>query len=391
MPIAADGTSNIDNLYSAEEAYGRYFDLLGLHEDYNNIRKKRSTYLQYLDSFDTFEFLSKSDKMREDYYAYLDALWTYVAGFMRRTKPLDDVDAVVRMLEQEFDDKWEKGEIEGWKPEEPAAQSNGGPVTEGTGSGIWCTDCQKEFTNPNVYKAHLSAKKHLKNAAARAAAATANDTNGASNGADTSQTTSVKRLKERAIAHHEFMIQRFVKAMQIVRDDTRVNVERRQGMTEKERAQEIQAMLAENPQPNNPADGEQGDDDDEDERTYNPLRLPLQWDGKPIPFWLYKLHGLGVEYPCEICGNFVYMGQRAYDKHFQEPRHLHGLRCLGITNSALFRDITKIKEAEALWEKVRKDKRVEMAEMNDVEQMEDSAGNVMPLKVYNDLAKQGLL
>ena len=36
---------------------------------------------------------------------------------------------------------------------------------------------------------------------------------------------------------------------------------------------------------------------------YNPLKLPLGWDGKPIPFWLYKLHGLNQEFKCEICGN----------------------------------------------------------------------------------------
>merc|ERR1712194_187355 len=30
--------------------------------------------------------------------------------------------------------------------------------------------------------------------------------------------------------------------------------------------------------------------DDEDRPIYNPLNLPLGWDGKPIPFWLYKLH-----------------------------------------------------------------------------------------------------
>jgi splicing factor 3A subunit 3 len=56
---------------------------------------------------------------------------------------------------------------------------------------------------------------------------------------------------------------------------------------------------------------------EEEEKIYNPLKLPLGWDGKPIPFWLYKLHGLGVEYGCEICGNFVYMGRKAFDKHFQ--------------------------------------------------------------------------
>lgn len=33
--------------------------------------------------------------------------------------------------------------------------------------------------------------------------------------------------------------------------------------------------------------------DDEDAQIYNPLKLPMGWDGKPIPYWLYKLHGLG--------------------------------------------------------------------------------------------------
>lgn len=39
-------------------------------------------------------------------------------------------------------------------------------------------------------------------------------------------------------------------------------------------------------------------------RSYNPLKLPLGWDGKPIPYWLYKLHGLNMEFKCEICGNY---------------------------------------------------------------------------------------
>jgi len=35
-----------------------------------------------------------------------------------------------------------------------------------------------------------------------------------------------------------------------------------------------------------------------DAPIYNPKNLPLGWDGKPIPYWLYKLHGLGIEYKC---------------------------------------------------------------------------------------------
>lgn len=44
--------------------------------------------------------------------------------------------------------------------------------------------------------------------------------------------------------------------------------------------------------------------DEEDEFVYNPLKLPLGWDGKPIPYWLYKLHGLNLEFKCEICGEW---------------------------------------------------------------------------------------
>lgn len=71
---------------------------------------------------------------------------------------------------------------------------------------------------------------------------------------------------------------------------------------------------------------DEDESDDDDDKPYNPLKLPLGWDGKPIPFWLYKLHGLGVEYPCEICGNYVYRGRKAFDKHFQ-VRDLHCFHC----------------------------------------------------------------
>lgn len=92
---------------------------------------------------------------------------------------------------------------------------------------------------------------------------------------------------------------------------------------------------------------DQDSDEDDDEKIYNPLKLPLGWDGKPIPYWLYKLHGLGVEYPCEICGNYVYMGRKAFDKHFQEWRHAQGMRSLGIPNTRQFHEITKIDDVLA--------------------------------------------
>lgn len=42
----------------------------------------------------------------------------------------------------------------------------------------------------------------------------------------------------------------------------------------------------------------------------------FSWDGKPIPYWLYKLHGLNLSFSCEICGNQNYKGPKAFQKHF---------------------------------------------------------------------------
>ncbi|CRK43328.1 hypothetical protein BN1723_019161, partial [Verticillium longisporum] len=85
------------------------------------------------------------------------------------------------------------------------------------------------------------------------------------------------------------------------------------------------------------------------------------------------------------------MGRRAFDKHFNEARHVHGLRCLGITNTSLFRDITSIEQATNLWEKIQREAKKNKVDDGSIVQMEDGEGNVMPEKVYYDLQKQGLL
>jgi splicing factor 3A subunit 3 len=45
-------------------------------------------------------------------------------------------------------------------------------------------------------------------------------------------------------------------------------------------------------------ESESSSEEEADAPIYNPKNLPLGWDGKPIPYWLYKLHGLGIEYKC---------------------------------------------------------------------------------------------
>lgn len=385
-------TAEIDHMFTGEEAYGRFLDLTRSHEDYLNlpgVQSRRVTYLQYLTIFDHFTPphcpIKRSEKATDQYFSYVGNLAEYLEGFLRRTRPLDDLDKTFVAFDQEFEKAWEAKEVPGWGAE---TQSVGptAPVTEGTGEGIWCPDCEKEFKNDNVYKSHLSGKKHTKAAESRKAN-TDGTTNSEANGRSSnkpSTSSTAQNLKERAIAEREWRIRKYASTMEIVRSDTRVNVERRQGMTERERQQELDALFAESAEPLLRTSGAADDDSDssDDEKIYNPLKLPLAWDGKPIPYWLYKLHGLGVEFNCEICGNFVYMGRRAFDKHFNEARHIYGLKCLGITNTTLFREITNIEDALKLWDKIARDKKKEKSGGENVVQMEDAEGNVMPEKVY---------
>ncbi|KAK3948726.1 hypothetical protein QBC32DRAFT_350855 [Pseudoneurospora amorphoporcata] len=381
----------VESMFSGEEAYGRFFDLHASHESYLNLPNvKRLPYMQYLEVFDNFQpgygGVKRADKLTDQYFKYLGELMEYLESFIRRTRPLENLEKVFGGWDKEFDSAWEKDDIEGWRKEKPAAKGSATNRTLSSADAVWCEACEKEFKNENVYKNHLTGRKHIK-AAEVLAVLHGDSVNGTTNG---SAAPLAHRLKERAVAEREYRIKKLASAMKTERDDTRVNVERRQGMTERERQQELENLYNTTFR-RQAKEAEDDEDDGGDDKIYNPLKLPLAWDGKPIPFWLYRLHGLGQEFPCEICGNFVYRGRRAFDKHFNETNHITNLKRLGITNTHLFRDITSIEEAVRLWNKIQSDSRKTNVDEGSIVQMEDAEGNVMPEKVYLDLQKQGLL
>lgn len=387
---------DIDSMFTGEEFNGRFLDMTQNHTGYLNLPGvKRITYLQYLGMFDKFDGFTKNQKINDQYFQYLNGISDYLETFLRRTRPLSNPDSIIADLDKEFDKAWEGGKITVF----PAPKSaTAGPQQEAThteDSGVYCDVCVKQFGNQKAYDNHLPGRKHKKALALREELENANG-NGESITPDAGDKPkfgiSALKLKERAIGHREFRIKKLAETLSKEREDTKVNVERKQSLTERERQMELEALLREsNADPSTVAQGVDDEESDGDDKIYNPLKLPLAWDGKPIPYWLYKLHGLGVEFPCEICGNFVYMGRRAFDKHFNEWRHTHGLRCLGITNTTLFREITKIEEAVKLWEKIQTDKKKEKQTQESVTEMEDEEGNVLPYQVWLDLKKQGLL
>lgn len=244
----------------------------------------------------------------------------------------------------------------------------------------------------NSIQVTLGWQKHIKNAQQLNAASQSSK--------ESSSTGNLSQIRLRLIAFHEYCIYNIAEILNKKIQATRNNVERRRALTDRERQLELESLESQNQflleealssLTAKRANGENADDDEEEDVTYNPLKLPIGWDGKPIPFWLWKLHGLGVQYSCEICGNHVYMGRKVFEKHFAEVRHVHGLRCLGVVPGALFNGITRIKDAMALWDKIKKENRVEEGRKENVVEMEDEEGNVMTEKVYNDLKKQGLL
>lgn len=140
--------------------------------------------------------------------------------------------------------------------------------------------------------------------------------------------------RNKDIAFLEAQIYEYVEILGEQRHLTHENVQRKQARTGEEREEEEEEQISESES-----------EDEENEIIYNPKNLPLGWDGKPIPYWLYKLHGLNINYNCEICGNYTYRGPKAFQRHFAEWRHAHGMRCLGIPNTAHFANVTQIEDA----------------------------------------------
>jgi len=384
-------------LFSGEEAYGKYLDLYANHAAYNNLKNigKRPGYLQYLDLLlaaqtgPVHQELSKDTRFTKDYELYIKTLHSYLLSFAKRTQPLVDVDAQHQKAEAEFNEKWDAGGIPGWEESTNSkTQTNSNSTT-----GIWCSACQKNYAKQTVYDAHLSSKKHLKATAKQATSeAPPPNPNGIQSPANqtAAQSSATSRLRSSAYLTH--MATSLLVSLVPTLNETKSNVERRFSLTSREREQELIEQAKPPPAPTNASgDNVPGEEDEEEERIYNPLKLPLGWDGKPIPYWLYKLHGLGVEYRCEICSDHVYMGRKNFDRHFQESRHAFGMRALGLPNTKHFHEITRIEDALSLAEKLKQEGRHEIFENETMEELEDDDGNVYNRKTYEDLKKQGLI
>ncbi|GFS32194.1 splicing factor-like protein [Actinidia rufa] len=383
--------------FTGEEAFGRYLDMHELYNEYINSKfAEPIEYSAYLDVFSQPHKIARKLKMTRQYGEYLEKLLEHLVYFFERTEPLQDLDRIFSKVTTDFEEQWADGKVQEWERE---GKENGHISAQPAVIDLDYYSTVEELmeVGPERLKEALAAlglktggtvqqraerlfltkhtplerldRKHF-----------AKGSRGPEQNGVAAAPQQAESLKEIAL-----MEAKIIKLCDLLHETivrTKENVEKKQALTYEE-------MEAEREEEEIQADTES--DDDDEQQIYNPLKLPMGWDGKPIPYWLYKLHGLGQEFKCEICGNHSYWGRRAYERHFKEWRHQHGMRCLGIPNTKNFNEITSIEEAKELWEGIQERQGVNKWRPDLEEEYEDKEGNIYNKKTYTDLQRQGLI
>jgi len=348
--------------YTGEESYGKFLDLHALFEKYVNLKGvTKVDYVAFINCF--FKFTDRGVVRDSAYKQYLEELAKYLVDFFRRSQPLFDLEEPLRQFTHDFEIAWNSNT---YFPigSDLIIDNADGDITHNSNFNhqhkkhadpLYCKYCRKQFANKIVYNAHLAGKKHKR--------------------AEIKYT-----ILDKEINQLENKINRLADLLGEQIQATKEHVETKLSRTVEEIAAEIEdeGSLEEEPE-------------EEEEVRMTKENYPIGWDGNPIPYWLYKLHGLGNEYKCEICGNTSYWGRRAFEKHFQEWRHAHGMKCLRLENTKDFHEITKIQDALELDRRLKQLKTTGVWDAEKMEEYEDTEGNVMTKRMFLDLQRQGLI
>ncbi|KAK7503215.1 hypothetical protein BaRGS_00005480 [Batillaria attramentaria] len=355
-----DETQNLVE-FSDEEGYGKYLDLHECYVRFLNLKGvEKVDYITYLSTFDHLYNIPK-DRKNTAYKEYVLFLLDYLSQYLAKVKPLLDQQQTVELVQVQFEGDWMEGSVPGWPKEATGALTHAGAHLDLSAFSSW-----EELASLGLdrLKSALMALGLKCGGTLEERAQRLFNTKGkkleeldpalfAKAKPGKAGKTGRESEKQKEIALFEAQVYRMAELLSEQRAATREN--------------------------------------DEDDIPYNPKNLPLGWDGKPIPYWLYKLHGLNISYTCEICGNFTYRGPKAFQRHFAESRHAHGMRCLGIPNTAHFANVTSIEDALSLWNKIKNGKEQERWKADTEEEYEDSQGNILNRKMYDLLKKQGVL
>ncbi|BFU20105.1 splicing factor 3A subunit 3, putative [Entamoeba histolytica HM-1:IMSS-B] len=339
--------------FSGEEMNGKCIDLIVIFNEMINLVEDISQddwkYIDYIREF--WEWESPQNQKRRYHCScnkwkkYVNNILNYLISFIERSQPLFDINMNISITKKQFSDE----QINNMNYKEEVLKKN-----------CFCVYCDKKFSKETVLESHFKSKKHFQ---------------------------MVKKSEERSINETMLLIKELMtnEEMKKVVQSTIENLNLKMGRTVKELDEIAKGNIIDEIEIN------EEDLENNEEIRKGIDNYPIGDDGRPIPFWLYKLHGLGTEFKCEICGNKSYFGRKEYEKHFQEAQHVRGLKCLGIANSVEFFDICRIKDALALAHKLDVMKKEAEFDVANDEEFEDAEGNIILKKDYLLLQKQGLI
>lgn len=370
-------------IFTVEESKGRCLDLHNVYDLFINIKNiKKCDYLEYIDLFSNFSSIDISIKITDEYNFYLEALLKYLKDFFIKINPLVDYNEILDAIDSKFDIDWNNRTIKGWEwipkskenSDEEKKETSTNDEKEKESQAItnentqpnkifYCEVCNRVFAKEVVFNQHIQSPKHKKKE-------------------KSFQGTVGEYEILHNLAYLEYQISTYASILSETVTNTKNHIRRKQAMS----IEELDIDL------NNDIGKIDMDELDEDKKPiYNPKNIPIGWDGKPIPYWLYKIHGLGKEYKCEICGGASYWGRRAFEHHFQEWRHTYGMKCLRLPNTLQFKEITSIEDALKLHKKILDDQKNEEFRPDIDEEFEDQDGNVVNKNLFCDLIRQGII
>ena len=366
---------NIPGMYSSNINFNDNKSLLS--GDIKNIVKM--DYLEYLKNIDAFKNIPMKVKKTKEYIDYIKNLTKYLKEFFVKIYPLVNFNEIQDIIDSKFEDEQDNLKKEKEKKEENKGdkiielkeveeENNNDKIEEKKEIELYCN------AKKTLMDAHMTSKKHLKKVE--------NSKNFKNNGKNNMESDEKNKNEDilRDINYYEYQIIRYKDILQNIIDNTIGQIRKKQTMNKEEleadRINELKSKKI---------------DTEDKKKLFNPKNIPIDWDGKPLPYWLYKVHGLGVEHKCEICGGASYWGRRAFEHHFQEWRHAYGMKCLRLPNTLQFKNITRIEDALKLHHKLIEDKNKTEFNPETEEQYEDEKGNVYNKKMLADLKKQGLI
>ncbi|KAG7890611.1 hypothetical protein KL905_001050 [Ogataea polymorpha] len=342
----------LSSIFGPKEALGEILDLSENFKEWLNLPKKQSfyggnipSYTEYLSVLTKFD-CETYDKDSVQYKTYIKNLAEYLSNFYIKTRPLNRPEIDIERIRQSFSS-----------------------ALIGDGDNVYCLVCQKDFAKLSVFNSHLKGKKHKK---------------------------AVSRPGTYEVALNEHMVMETIKLLKKELENTKKEAERYSSLSFREKEFETNdAKNLSDYEYENIAElhnDHKLDGHEELHHLGNDEISPIGPDGKPMPLWLWKLKGFDMVFTCEICGNVKFKGKEVFQNHFTEPRHLHGLKMLGVMGEYnAFRDLDKIDDVLELSNYLEKKQRNDAQYKDDGVEVEDEEGNVMSRKVYEQLKKQGLI